>query len=148
MATKTNPTKATKPVHSGDHGNRVVFADYATTTGDCVAADAINTVKIAAGTLVDRVVVKNPDLDSATALTAKIGFAPTDGSAGVSGADVAVAADASWGRTAATTTYEIFPPYLVTVDSYLSIVVGTGATVSSGGVTVYGKVEGENIGVK
>jgi hypothetical protein len=148
MASKYKPTKANEPVHSGDHGNRVVFADNCVATGDLVAADALNAVKIPAGTLVDRVVIKNPDLDSATALTAKIGFAPTDGSAGVSGADVAVSADAAWGRAAATTTYEIFPPYKVLVDSYLSVVVGTGATASSGGGTVYGKVEGENLGVK
>ena len=148
MSSNYKPAKLAQPVHACEFGNRVVFQDSAAATGDLVAADILNLCKIPAGTLVDRVVIKNADLDSSTVLTAKIGFAPADGTAGDSGDDEAVAADASWGRTAATTTYEIFPPFRCDVDSFLAVVVGTGATGSSGGGTVYGKVEGEALGAK
>lgn len=140
------PSKNLTAAFSSNFGNRSVFADSAVQATDCVAADTIDLVKIPGGTLVDRVVIKNPDLDSATALTAKIGFAAADGSS--TSQDATVAADGAWGRTAATTTYELFPPVLVAVDSYLRVTVGTGATGSSGGGTVYGKVEGEALGMK
>lgn len=142
--TATKPSKNAQAAYSGEFGNRVVYDDSAAPAGDCVAADTIDLVKIPAGTRVDRVTIKNPDLDSATALTAKIGFAAVDGSSIAQ--DAEVAADGSWGRSAATTAYELFPPVLVTKDSYLRVTVGTGATGSSGGGTIYGKVEGETLG--
>lgn len=140
----------TKPVHSAPYGNSVRFTDKITTVaGDVGAAAVVQLVKVPAGTEVDRVVIKNTDLDGhgTPTLTAKIGFAPIDGSAAVSGADTAIAADGAWGQSAATTTYEIFPPYVVEVDSWLTIVAGTGAATAAGG-TVSAKVEGVAKGVR
>lgn len=134
---------------SCEYGNASVFADQSSVTAALIAADIINPVKIPAGTRVSRVVVKNTDMDTngTPALTAKIGFAAADGSAMPSGADTAVSADAAFGQAAATTTYEIFPPYVVEKDAFLSIVVGTGAATGAAG-TVYAKVEGETLGAK
>lgn len=128
--------------------NAVAFADQAAVTS-LVAADIINAVAVPAGTKVHRVVVKNTDMDTnaTPTSTAKIGFAAADGSAMPSGADTAVAVDAAFGQAAATTTYEIFPPYVVEKDCFLSIVVGTGAATAAAG-TVYAKVEGEALGAK
>lgn len=140
----------TKPVHAAEYGNAVKFHDAITTVaGDVGAAAVVQLVKVAAGTEVDRVVVKNTDLDAhaTPTLTAKIGFAPIDGSAAVAGADTAVSADAAFGQAAATTTFEIFPPYLVEVDSWLSITVGTGAATAAAG-TIDAKVEGIAKGVR
>lgn len=138
------PAKS-EPPFSGNYGNRVVYQDKAVITANIANADKIRLAKVPAGTLVDRVVISNPDLDSGTTLTTKAGFEPMDGST-VSGADVAVhAAGATTWRAVATTTYEIFPPYLVTKDSWLTVVAGAAG---AGTGTVYGKVEGENLGPK
>lgn len=146
----THNSGNTKPVHAAEYGNAVKFHDQITTVaGDAAAASIICLVKVAAGTEVDRVVVKNTDLDTngTPAMTAKIGFAPIDGSAAVAGADTAIAADGVFGQAAATTTYEIFPPYLVEVDSWLSIVVGTASATAAAG-TISAKVEGIAKGVR
>ena len=148
MSTKTTSSK--KSAVASLYANAVVFADsVATVAGDVDLADIIQPVKVAGGTAVHRVVIKNTDLDSngVPLLAAKIGFTPVDGSSAPSGADTAVASAASWGQSAATTTYEIFPPYVVAKDSYLNIVVTTAAATGAAG-TVYAKVEGEGLGVK
>jgi hypothetical protein len=147
MTTKTTPNR--KAVVSGLLANAAIFNNsvaVATTDIDTIG-DIIQPVKVAAGTEVHRVVVKVTDMDSATSLQAKIGFTPADGSAAPSGADVAVAAAGAWAQSAATTTYEIFPPYRVEKDSYLNIVVTAAAGTAVAG-TVYAKVEGEALGVK
>ncbi|MDE1545937.1 hypothetical protein PTW32_10945 [Dechloromonas agitata] len=147
MGTKTTSNR--KNVVSGLVGNAAVFHDsvaVATTDVNGIG-DVIQPVKVAAGTEVHRVVIKNTDLDSATSLQAKIGFTPADGSAAPSGADTAVAAAGAWGQSAATTTYEIFPPYRVEKDSFLNIVLTAAAGTPAAG-TVYAKVEGEALGVK
>lgn len=146
-----NPSDLLKPAHSQAFGNRDVYTGKCVIATDVANADVMNLAMVPAGTLVDRVVIKVPALDSSTVLTAKIGFAPSDGSAAPSdmaSADVAVAASGAWAQAAATTTYEIFPPYKVTVDSYLQVVATHATTGSSGGGTVYGKVEGEGLGAK
>lgn len=148
MGTKTTSSKKLTP--SSLYSTAVIFNDgVAVAAGDVEAADVIQPVLVPAGTEVHRVVIKNTDLDSngAPALTAKIGFTPADGSAAPAGADTAVATNGAWGQSAATTTYEIFPPYRVEKDSYLNIVVGTGAATGAAG-TVYAKVEGEGLGIK
>lgn len=135
---------------TGDYGNSSVFVDsIAVPTTSLTAASVIKLTRVPAGTLVDRVVVKNTDMDSnaTPTSTAKIGFSPVDGSAAVAGADTAILSTAAFGQAAATTTYEIFPPYAVEVDSYVTIVIGTGAATAAAG-TVYAKVEGEYRGVK
>ena len=142
-STKKNP-------YSNDAGNNSVFFDsVALLTTDIDAADIINLCPVAAGTAVHRVVVKNTDMDTnaTPTMTAKIGFTPMDGSTAVAGADTAVAAVAAFGQAAATTTYEIFPPYRVEKDSFVTLVIGTGAATAAAG-TVSAKVEGETIGVK
>lgn len=149
MGTKTSTNKGN--IFSSDGGNNSVFVDsVAVTNADIDAADIIKLVRVAAGTDVHRVVVKTTELDTngAPTLTAKIGFTPIDGSAAVSGADTAVAADAAWGNNAETVTHEIFPPYRVEVDSWLTIVIGTGAATEAATGTVSAKVEGEALGVQ
>lgn len=148
--TTYNLSDLLKSAHSQAFGNRSVFNGKAKTTAALAADDVLNLAFVPAGTLVDRVVVNNPDLDTGTTLVFKLGFAPADGSAAPSSMvnpDVAVAAagQTTW-RAAATTTYEIFPPYRVDVDCYLQAVVGTGGATNTG--TVYGKVEGECLGAK
>lgn len=148
MGTKTSTTK--KANFSAEYGNNSVFHDaLSLATGDIDAADVIKLCRVPGGTDVHRVVVKNTDLDGnvSPTLTAKIGFTPADGSSAPSGADTAVAADGAFGQAAATTTYEIFPPYRVEKDSYLTLVIGTGAATAASG-TVSAKVEGEIVGVK
>ena len=145
-----NPSNISDPASStGDGGNAMVSTGSAAATAALVLADSVRPCRVAAGTKVSRVVVKNDDLDSngTPALEAKIGFTPCDGSAQATGDDVVVAAAGAFGQSAATTTYEIFPPHLVTKDSYLDIVVTTAPATGAAG-TVYGKVEGEAIGAK
>jgi hypothetical protein len=149
MGTVTSTKKG--PAFSSDGGNASVFFDSkAVTNADIDAADIIKLCRVAAGTDVHRVTVKTTELDTngSPTLTAKIGFTPVDGSAAVSGADVAVLADAAWGNNAETVLTEVFPPYRVEVDSWLTIVIGTGANTEAATGTVYAKVEGESIGVQ
>lgn len=149
MGTVTSTSK--NPAYSSDGGNQSVFVDsVAVTNADIDAADIIKLCRVAAGTDVHRVTVKTTELDSngAPSLTAKIGFTPCDGSAAVSGADTAVLADAAWGQNAETVTTNIFPPYRVEVDSWLTIVIGTGAATEAATGTVSAKVEGEALGVQ
>ncbi len=149
MGTVTSTNKS--PAYSSDGGNNSVFFDsVAVTNADIDAADIVKLVRVPAGTDVHRVVTKTTELDSngAPSLTAKIGFTPTDGSAAVSGADTAIKADGAWGQNAETLTYEIFPPYRVEVDSWLTIVFGTGAATEAATGTIYAKVEGEALGVQ
>lgn len=144
-------TSTKKGAFAASYGNNAVFHDQkAVTNADIDAADIIKLVPVAAGTDVHRVVIKTTELDThgTPTLTAKIGFTPIDGSDAVSGADVAVAADAAWGNNAETVTHEIFPPYRVEVDSWLTIVIGTGAATEAATGTVSAKVEGEALGVK
>lgn len=149
MGTVTSTSK--NPAYSSDGGNNSVFVDaVAVTNADIDAADIIKLCRVPAGTDVHRCVVKTTELDSngAPSLTAKIGFTPCDGSAAVSGADTAIAADGAWGQNAETVTHEIFPPYRVEVDSWLTIVIGTGAATEAATGTVSAKVEGEALGVQ
>ena len=149
MGTVTSSSK--NPAYSHNGGNQSVFVDsVAVTNADIDAADIIKLCRVAAGTDVHRVTVKTTELDSnvAPSLTAKIGFTPCDGSAAVSGADTAVLADAAWGQNAETVTTNIFPPYRVEVDSWLTIVIGTGAATEAASGTIYAKVEGEALGVQ
>lgn len=145
MGTITNPANITDPLQSsGDDGNSNVYYGSAVVGANIANTDKIRLCRVAAGTKVHRVVIKNPDLDSGTTLTFKAGFQAIDGSAQASGDDTVVAAaGATTWQAAATTTYEIFPPFLVTKDSYLEVVAGA-AGVGTG--TVYAKVEGEAIG--
>lgn len=142
----------TKSLVSSALANRVVQSDSVAVGTALATNDVVNLCRIPAGTAVDRVVIKNPDLDTGTALVFKLGFATIDGSTptgvnAMSSPDAAVAAagQTTW-QAAATTTYEIFPPYLVTVDCYLQAVVGTGGSTNTG--TIYAKVEGEGYGVR
>ena len=140
-----NPANLSDPLHStGNRGNGQVTHGSAVVSAALALADVVRPCRIAAGTKVHRVVIKNTDLDDGAALAAKIGYLPEDGSAGD---DDAFAAAAAWGQSAATTTIEIFPPILVEKDSYLSITVSTAAGTGAAG-TVYAKVEGEAIGAK
>lgn len=141
-------TSSKKPIQSGNVANAAIFTDkVAVATADLALAGKIQPVKVAAGTEVHRVVINVTDLDTGTALQAKIGFTPINGDTAPSGADTAIAAAGAWGQAAATTTYEIFPPYRVEQDSFLNIVVTTAAGTAAAG-TVYAKVEGEALGVK
>jgi hypothetical protein len=149
MGTVTSTKKGA--IYSSDGGNQSVFTDsVAVTNADIDAADIIKLCRVAAGTDVHRVITKTTELDSngAPSLTAKIGFTPIDGSSAVSGADTAISADAAWGQNAETLTFNIFPPYRVEVDSWLTIVIGTGAATEAATGTVYAKVEGEALGVQ
>jgi hypothetical protein len=132
--------------HSCEYGNVSRFSGQASVSTAIANADEVRPVFVPAGTEVHRVVIKNTDLDSngSPALQAKIGFTPADGSA-AAGADTAVAAAAAWGQAAATTTYDLFPPYQVDVDSWLNIVVTTGPGTGATG-TVYANVEGVSLG--
>lgn len=147
MGTKTTTSK--KPVASVPTG--VVCHDsVAVLTADIDAADIIQPVKVPAGTYVHRVRTKTTELDThatVPTLTAKIGFTPSDGSAAPSGADTAVAAAAAWGQNAEVKEYDVIPPYLVEKDSWLNIVIGTGAATAAATGTVYAAVEGQNHGV-
>ena len=110
------------------------------------AGDKVRCGKIPGGTKVDRVVIKNGDLDSGTTLTDMIGYEPIDGSTG--DADAFCATGATTRRAAATTTYEIFPPVLVEKDSWLTLTAVDAATGLAATVSVEGKVEGEHVGIK
>lgn len=122
----------------------------AVTNADIDAADIIKLCFVPGGTEVHRVTTKTTELDTdgSPSLTAKIGFTPVDGSNAVSGADTAVSADAAWGRNAEELEFNVWPPYRVEVDSYLTIVIGTGAATEAATGTVRAKVEGEPLGVK
>ncbi|SMF94603.1 hypothetical protein SAMN02949497_1924 [Methylomagnum ishizawai] len=135
------------PVYTPGDGCAVVYPGRVAVSAAPAQDDEIRLVLIPAGTEVHRVVIKNPDLDSngSPALAAKIGFAPADGTEGASGDDTQVKAAGAWAQAAATTTYELFPPVQVDVDSYLNIVVTTGPGTGATG-TVYGKVEGRATG--
>lgn len=139
---------STNPPYSGDDGNRVVFYDKATVTSALVSGDKVRPVLIPAGTKVDRVVIKNGDLDTGSnALSATIGFEHADGSSGASA--TAIASDGANALTgAATTTYELFPPVTLEKDSYVSIVCTTGANAMAASKDVECKVEGEALGAK
>jgi len=143
MANANYQPQSTAATFSGDDGNRVVFADNAIVAADLATTDKVRLCKIPAGTKVDRVVVKNPDLDSGMTLAVNIGFSYQDGSSGPSATAVAAAAN-TW-RAVATTTYELFPPITLEKDAYLECVPTVGGV---GTGTVYGKVEGECLGVK
>lgn len=135
-------------IPSGDKGNRVVFVNEADVSVALVAADKVRPVLIPAGTKVDRVVIKNGILDSGSdTLTAKIGFEHVDGSTGGDDAIVAVTG-ANALIAAATTTYELFPPYTADKDSHLVITCVVGANAMAAATTVHAKVEGEALGVK
>lgn len=131
------------PPFSGDDGNRVVFTDKATIAANLATTDKVRLVKIAAGTKVDQVVIKNVDLDSGANLAVNIGFSYADGSSGMSATAVASAAT-TW-QAAAETTYNLFPPVTLEKDGYLEVV-PTVAGVGTG--DVYAKVLGENLGAK
>ncbi len=150
-----NPDNISDPLKStGDNGNNMVYYGSATIAANLATTDKVRPVRVAAGTKVHRVVVKNADLDSGANLAVNIGFAHMDGSAATANetadatarsltpATIVAAAATTW-QGAATTTYEIFPPFLVEVDSYLQCVPTVGGV---GTGTVYGKVEGEAIG--
>ena len=143
MANANYQPQSTSAPFSGDDGNQVVFADSAVIAANLATTDKVRLCKIPAGTKVDRVVIKNPDLDSGATLAVNIGFSNMDGSTSTQATAVASAAT-TW-RAAATTTYELFPPVTVEKDAYLEVV-PTVAGVGTG--TVYGKVEGENLGAK
>lgn len=149
MGTVISTKKA--PVYSNDEGNMSVFNDsIVVTNADIDAADIIKLCKVAAGTEVHRVTTKTTEIDThgSPSLTAKIGFTPIDGSSAVSGADTAVSSDAAWGQNAEVKTFEVFPPYRVEKDSWVTIVIGTGAATEAASSTIYVKVEGEALGVK
>lgn len=140
-------TETSKP-YSGDCGNRVVYQGKASVSAALAIADTVKMCIIPGGTKVDRVVVKNGDLDSGTTLTDKIGFKPMDGST-VTNSDVAFCASGATTRqAAATTTYEIFPPVVVEKDSWLVLTCVAAATGLAATVDVHGKVEGEILGKK
>lgn len=146
MGTKTTTSKKATP----SVANGAVFHDaVAVTNADIDAADVIRPVKVAAGTYVHKVRTKTTELDTnvSPSLTAKIGFTPCDGSAAPSGADVAVAADAAWGQNAEVKSFDVIPPYLVEKDSWLNIVIGTGAATEAATGTVSAVVEGTCHGV-
>ena len=139
----TYQPQSTAALYSSDDGNRVVYQDSGIVTANLATTDKLRLCKIAAGTRVDRVVIKNPDLDSGITLAVNIGFSNIDGSALAQ--STAVAAGALTWQAAATTTYELFPAVTLEKDAYLEVV----PTVAGvGTVTVYGKVEGEMLGAK
>lgn len=138
------PANVSDPLKStGDSGNAVIFEGSAVVSANLTTSDKVRPCRVAGGTKVHRVVVRNPDLDSGTALAVNIGFSHIDGTSGPSATAVASAAT-TW-QGAATTTYELFPPVLLAQDAYLEVVPTVGGT---GTGTVYAKVEGEAIGVK
>ena len=151
MGIKTTTTKGA--VYSADGGNGSIYIDRMTgvDSTNVDSGDQLKLCLVPGGTLVHRVVTKTPDLDTAAdssaTLTAAIGFySKADGSALDS---VAVQADGSFGRTSTANTIDIFPPYEVTEDAYLTITFGTAAATKTGGDgIVYAKVEGETLGVK
>lgn len=150
MGTKTTSSK--NLLASSIEANSMVFADSVAiaATGDVDLADVIQPVRVSGGTDVHRVVIKCSAALAASALAAKIGFTPVDGSTPAvtsPTADVAVSAAAAFGLNTNNVTFEVFPPYRVEKDSYLNIVVTTAGVTPAAG-TVYAKVEGEGIGMK
>lgn len=131
------------PLFSGDDGNRVIFKGATAIAANLATTDKVRLCKIPAGTEIDKVVIKNPDLDSGTTLAVNIGFEYEDGTSGPSATAVASAA-ATW-QAAAETTYHLFPAVRLERDAYL-VAVPTAAGVGTG--TVYAKALGENLGVK
>jgi hypothetical protein len=139
-----NPTNIGDALYSaGDCGNALVYTGSAVITANLATTDKVRLVRIPGGMKIHRVVIKNPDLDSGTTLAINIGFSHADGSSGPSATAVASAAT-TW-QSAATTTYELLPPVSLDKDGYLEIVPTAGGV---GTGTVYGKVEGEVVGIK
>lgn len=134
-------------VYTPDDGCAVVYPGQVAVSAALALADEVRAVFVPAGIEVHRVVIGNSDFDGhgTPLLQAKIGFVPADGSAGATGDDTKVAAAGAWARDAATTTYDLFPPVQVDVDSWLNIVV-TAAPATGATGTVYGKVEGRGVG--
>jgi hypothetical protein len=144
MASTFTTTK--RLAFSGNYGNRVVYVDKLNVSAASAANDKYRLCFVPGGTLVDRVTIKNGDLDTSTTLTSTCGFEYLDGS--TLDADAVYAAGTTTMRAAATTTYEIFPPFLVDRDAYLIITTEDAATGLSTAVDVHAKVEGEIIGQK
>lgn len=140
---KYNPASNKAP-YTGGYGNAARYSDKAVIAAALATTDKVRLVKIPAGTLVDRVVINNPDLDAGANLAVNIGFAYCDGSAGPSATAVASAAT-TW-QAAATTTYELFPPVQLSKDAWLEAVPTVGGATNVG--TVYGRVEGEFFGAQ
>jgi hypothetical protein len=151
MSTKITTSKGA--TYSADGGNGSIFVD--TMTGldstHVDSGDVLQLCRVPGGTLVHRVVIKTPDLDTAldsvATLTAEIGF--TAIKSGSTLDSNCVQADGSFGRSSSASSIEVFPPYRVEEDAYLTITFGTAAATKTGGDgTVYAKVEGEALGVK
>jgi len=138
-----NPVNLAKALHGAVFGNRNVFVDRVVITATLTNGDQVRMVRVAGGTLVDRVTINTPDLDSTTTLTGKIGFIAEDGT--VLDDDIVVADGAIW-RAAGTATVELWPPFLVEKDAFL--VASITATSGGGTGTVHAKVEGEMVGIK
>lgn len=151
MGIKITTTKGA--AYSADGGNGSIFVDQMTGV-DSTHVDSGDQLKLClvpGGTLVHRVVIKTPDLDTAldsvATLTADIGFYAKDDGAALD--SNCVQADASFGRSSSASTIDVFPPFKVTEDAYLTITFGTAAATKTGGDgIVYAKVEGEALGVK
>ena len=133
---------------TGNGGNRNVYVDSVAVPDTLAPGDNIRPCRVAGGTLVDRVVIKNDELDTnlSPTLAATIGFRAVDGSPQSPADVIAVAEDDAFANAAGTNTFEIFPPYLVERDSFLEINVTTAAATAAAG-TVSAKVEGEAVGV-
>lgn len=142
-----NPNSSASPFMNDD-GNTVRYVDKAVVAAALAIGDKVRLVKIAGGTKVDRVTINNGDLDTGTnTLAASIGFEYVDGSSGMNQTEVA-AAGANALTGAANTVYDIWPPVTLEREAYLTILCTTASNALAAPATVYGKVEGENIGEK
>lgn len=127
--------------HDCEYGNVSQFVGQAVISAAIANTDTIRIAFVPAGTLVSRVSIRNPDLDSSTGLAAKIGFVGAE-EALPSGADVAVAAAGAWAQSAAVTGYDVVPPYQVDRDAWLVVAITTGPSGTAGTGTVSGVVTG------
>lgn len=140
--------QSTAAMYSFDKGNRSVSIDSAIVPAILTTADKVRLCRIPAGTRVDRVVIRNPDMDThatVPTLVVNIGFSNVDGTA-LALATAVAAASAAW-QAPGTTTYELMPPVILEKDAFLEVVPTVGAATAGTG-TVHGKIEGEILGAK
>lgn len=144
MATFSAADLNTKARHMGGYGNAVVTFGTVTPTAGA-AADVYRPVRIPAGMYLTGLDIVNDDLDTgATAMSAKIGYAPVD-SDGPTADDDYFSATATF-LTAAGRKVCVFQPIKFEKDVYVTLTLTVAATTfASGNVTAIATGIGEGI---
>lgn len=145
MATFNAPDLMTKPRHLGGYGNGTVVTGYVNPTAAGLA-DVLQPLIIPGGLLVTDVDIVGDDLDTGTALAAKIGYAPVDAEDGPAAVDDYFSAAGAFMQSAGRKVCS-FHPIKFEKPVFLTITVTTAAgTFAAGKVSAI--VKGDGLGRK